>query len=119
MLRPGGKLIMDVVAASAFTQACEQLAIEKNLMGGFWSDKDYVGIHRTWLYEDLLLSLDHYVIVGSSDQWEVLNWMQYFSKNQLVGELTDAGFVVDTLAGSLAGETLVDTSPEIAVIAAR
>ena len=119
MLRPGGKLVMDVVAASAFTQSCEQLAIEKNLMGGFWSDKDYVGIHRTWLYEDLLLSLDHYVIVESADQWEVLNWMQYFSQNQLVGELTDAGFVVDTLAGSLTGEALVDAGPEIAVIAAR
>jgi len=119
MLRPGGKLVMDVVAASAFTQTHEQLAIEENLMAGFWSDKDYVGIHRTWLYEDLMLTLDHYLIVELADQWEVLNWMQYFSPNQLVGELQDAGFVVDTLAGSLTGEALADASREIAVIAAR
>jgi SAM-dependent methyltransferase len=119
MLRPGGKLVMDVVAASAFKQTHEQLAIEENLMAGFWSDKDYVGIHRTWLYEDLMLSLDHYVIVESADQWEVLNWMQYFSPDQLVGELKDAGFIVDVLAGSLTGEALADAGPEIAVIAAR
>ena len=118
MLRPGGKLVMDVVAASAFTQAHEQLAIEENLMAGFWSDKDYVGIHRTWLYEDQMLSLDHYVIAETTGQWEVLNWMQYFSPNQLVGELKNAGFAVDVLAGGMTGQALTDASREIAVIAA-
>ena len=75
MLNPGGKLVMDVMADVAFPQAGEQLEIEERLMGGFWSNSDYVGIHRTWLYSDSMLSLDHYVIIEPDDQWEILNWM--------------------------------------------
>jgi SAM-dependent methyltransferase len=119
MLNRGGKLVMDVVADTAFPEAGEQLAVEENLMGGFWADSDYVGMHRTWLYSDLKLSLDHYVIVEPGDHWEILNWMQYFSPEHLVGELEDAGYVVCTQVASLTGETLTDSSREIAMITER
>ncbi|KPK35714.1 MAG: hypothetical protein AMJ65_17190 [Phycisphaerae bacterium SG8_4] len=59
---------MDVLTDKAFRGVCEQLAIEERLMGGFWSDADYVGIHRTWRNDDLLLSLDHYVIIEPDGQ---------------------------------------------------
>ena len=117
MLNPGGKLVMDVVAESAFKDAGEQFIIERQLMGGFWSDSDYVGIHRTWVYRDEMLSLDHYVIVEPSDHWQIFNWMQYFSSERLVQELEEAGFAIRTLTGSLTGETLTQTSTEIGVIA--
>lgn len=117
MLNPGGKLVLDVVACGAFPQGGEQLEIEKRMMNGFWSDSDYVGLHRTWLYRDQCLSLDHYVIVEPADQWEILNWMQYFSPERLVVELEDSGYAIQELAGSLAGASLLDSSREIAVIA--
>jgi 2-polyprenyl-3-methyl-5-hydroxy-6-metoxy-1,4-benzoquinol methylase len=117
MLNPGGKLVLDVVTDVAFQQAGEQLAIEERLMGGFWSDSDYVGIHRTWLYQDSMLSLDHYVIVEPAGHWEILNWMQYFSSNRLVQELEEAGFAIRSLTGSLTGEVLTNAGRELAVIA--
>jgi SAM-dependent methyltransferase len=117
MLNPGGKLVMDVLADRVFPQISEQLQIEKQLMGGFWSDSDYVGIHRTWLYQDQRVSLDHYAIVEPSTSWEILNWMQYFSSEQLVRELEEAGFSIVSLAGSLTGEALTSDSGEIGVIA--
>lgn len=117
MLNSGGKLVLDVLTDSAFSQLSEQLTIEERLMAGFWSESDYVGIHRTWLYEDRALCLDHYLIVEPSGYWQVLNWMQYFSSERLVGELEEAGFSVRSLAGSLTGEVLTNSSSEIGVIA--
>lgn len=117
MLNPGGSLVLDVVADNAFQETGEQLAIEERLMNGFWSESDYVGVHRTWVYPEQKLSLDHYAIVEPSDYWEILNWMQYFSSTQLAKELEEAGFAIRTLTGSLTGEALTDASNEIGVIA--
>jgi len=117
MLNPGGRLVMDVVAVSAFAEIREQVTVEEQLMGGFWSDSDYVGMHRTWVYPEQTLSLDHYMIVEPSGHWEVLNWMQYFSLDRLEQELEEAGFSVCSLTGSLTGEALVEDSSEIGVIA--
>ena len=116
MLKPGGRLVMDVLADRAFENLREQVAIEERLMGGFWSDADYVGIQRTWLYPEDRLSLDYYVIVEPAGHWEILNWLQYFSSDRLVRELEQAGFAVTTLTGSLAGEALTEDSAEIGVI---
>lgn len=118
ILNPGGNLVLDVLADSVFPQISEQLTIEERLMDGFWSDSDYVGIHRTWLYRDLRVSLDHYAIVEPSTSWEILNWMQYFSTDRLVQELEEAGFSVGAICGSLTGEPLTNASNELGVIAA-
>jgi SAM-dependent methyltransferase len=118
ILDPGGNLVLDVLADSVFPQLSEQLTIEERLMDGFWSDSDYVGIHRTWLYRDQRVSLDHYAIVEPSTSWEIFNWMQYFSRDRLVEELGEAGFSVCALCGSLTGEHLTNASNEIGVIAA-
>lgn len=117
MLNPGGCLVLDVVAETVLQEKSEQLVMEERLMGGFWSDADYVGIHRTWLYPDRMLSLDHFAIVEPSGHWEILNWMQYYSADRLAGELQDAGYSVRSLTGSLAGEALTRESSEIGLIA--
>jgi hypothetical protein len=108
---------MDVVAENAFQKTGEQLTIQERLMNGFWSDSEYVGIHRTWVYSEQMLSLDYYAIVEPSNYWEVLNWMQYFSPARLARELEEAGFTIRRLTGSLIGEALTDVSNEIGVIA--
>lgn len=117
MLNPGGRLVMEVLAEGAIRGFREQVTIEKQLMGGFWADSDYVGIHRTWVYPEEALSLDHYLIVEPSEHWQILNWMQYFSPDRIERELEAAGFTVRTLAGSLAGEALAEDSTEIGLIA--
>ena len=117
MLNPGGRLVMDVLAESAFRDVREQVTIEERLMGGFWADSDYVGIHRTWVYPEETLSLDHYLVVEPSEQWQILNWMQYFSPDRIERELEAAGFTVRALAGSLAGEVLTEDRTEIGIIA--
>jgi SAM-dependent methyltransferase len=117
MLKPGGNLVLDVLSDNVVAQIAAQLVIEERLMGGFWAESDYVGIHRTWVYQDQALSLDHYAIVEPSDHWEILNWMQYFSSQRLVRELEEAGYSIRSLTGTLTGEALTKDSGEIAVIA--
>jgi SAM-dependent methyltransferase len=119
MLRPGGRLVMDVLADRALEGLREQLVIEERLMNGFWSESDYVGIKRTWVYPEERLSLDHYAIVEPSGHWEICNWLQYFSSERLVRELEEAGFAVCTLTGSLAGDAPTGDSSEIGVIARK
>ena len=119
MLNSGGRLVMDVLTDSAFQDVREQVAIEARLMDGFWSDSDYVGIHRTWVYRDQELSLDHYLIVEPTESWEILNWMQYFSSDRIVQELEAAGFAVRTLAGSLSGEAVTVAGREFGGIAEK
>lgn len=117
MFNPDGILVLDVLSDSVFPQISEQLVIEERLMDGFWAESDYVGIHRTWVYREQALSLDHYAIVEPSDHWEILNWMQYFSSERLARELEEAGYSIRSMTGSLTGEALTEESGEVAVIA--
>ena len=59
------------------------------------------------------------MIVEPPGHWEILNWMQFFSPDQLAEELEEAGLTVRMLTGSLAGEPLTKDSTGIGVIAAN
>lgn len=117
MLKPGGCLALDVVSEAAFRGLEETLEIEKNLMDGFWSASEYTGIHRKWLYSDLKLTVDHYGICEKDQQFEVFNWMQFFSRDRLVGELEEAGFTDFGVFESLNGQPISDDSHEIGILA--
>ena len=106
MLRPGGGFVMDAPGMRSFSEKQETTTIEHRLMNGFWSEGDYVGLQRTLLYPDEAISLDHYVIVEESEQWEIYNWLQHYTPERITSELEHAGFSIDALTGSLAGDAL-------------
>jgi len=117
MLNPGGYLVMDVAGMGSFVDKGEHTLIEENLMTGFWSERDYVGIHRAIVYPEEHLSLDRFIIVEPNETWQIFNWFQYFTPESLQAELTAAGFVVDQMVAGLTGETLKADSDLIGVIA--
>ena len=117
MLNPGGYLVMDALGMGSFVAKEEHTLIENNLMNGFWSGRDYVGIHRAFIYPEEHLSLDRFIIVEPNETWQVFNWFQYFTPESLQAELTAAGFVVDQMVAGLTGETMKDDSDLIGVIA--
>jgi len=117
MLNPGGHLVLDVAGTGSFAAKEETTIIEHNLMGGFWSPDDYVGIQRTFLYQSELLSLDRYVIVEPSETWQVFNWIQHFTLESIEAELRNAGFHIDEMAGDLSGTPLEPKSDLIAIVA--
>jgi SAM-dependent methyltransferase len=119
MLRKGGCLALDVVSETSFSILEEDLEIEQNLMGGFWAPGEYVGIHRRWLYAEERVCLDHYGIFEDGQDFEIFNWMQYFSLERLREEIEDAGFTDVELFDSLNLEPVSDGGNEIGAIARR
>jgi SAM-dependent methyltransferase len=117
MLNPGGHLVLDVAGIGSFATKEETTIIEYKLMGGFWSPDDYVGIQRTFLYQSELLSLDRYVIVEPRETWQIFNWTQHFTPEDVEAELHNAGFHIDEMAGNLSGSPLGPDSDLIGIVA--
>jgi len=117
MLRPGGTIVLDVLGMGSFATKHEGTIVENNLMGGFWAEGDYVGMQRTILYPEDALSLDRVLIIEPTENWQIFNWLQYYTPEHLSEELTQAGFRISTLVGSLAGDPLTQDNASMGVIA--
>ncbi len=117
MLNPGGKIVLDVASTHAFDQRIECTQVEDRLMGGFWAEGDYLGLQKTFLYPDLRVALDRFLIVEPTEHWQICNWMQYFSPAEISAELETAGFRVDRMVGGLQGDPLSADSDLIGIIA--
>lgn len=117
MLNPGGHIVLDVPGTGLLKNRQEVALIEDRLMGGFWAEGDYVGIQKTFIYEEQLLALDRYAIIEPGETWQIFNWAQHFTPKSIEAELHHAGFVVTEMAGDLTGASLVDDGDTIGVIA--
>lgn len=91
-LTPGGKFIFDVLSTKAFDDVNEGVSFEQNLMDGFWSANDYFAFQSTFRYDDEVVSLDHFTVIEKDRNWDVYNWLKYFSKDEIRLELERAGF---------------------------
>lgn len=117
MLNPGGHIVFDVAGMGSFAYKQELTIIENKLMNGFWAAGDYVGIQRSFIYEDAGVLLDRYLIIEPDKTWQIFNWFQHFTPESIEQELLDAGFEVDHMAGDLTGESLRPVSDFIGIIA--
>ena len=113
----GGHLVMDVLTLSDFAAFQERVLIERRLMDGFWSSGDYVGLMKSFKYERQKVSLDRYLVVEPVKQFEIFNWLQYFSRESLEAELAGAGFKIKAFAGSLTGEPVPEGGRSFGVVA--
>ena len=119
MLNPGGHLVVDLYGPGAFDAVGEQIEIEDRLMFGFFAPGDYIGIHKTDVYEDDWASLDRFVVVEPGETWQIFNWAQYYTPESAAAELAEAGFMVKMITGGLDGETLQDDSKTLGLIAEK
>ena len=119
LLNPGGQLVLDVSGPGAFDMVGDHLEIGERLWDGFFAPGDYVGFHKTDVYEDEWLSLDRFFIVEPADTWQIFNWVQYYTPESATAELAEGGFMVRAMTGGLDGEPLADDSQTIGIIAER
>lgn len=117
MLNPGGHIVIDVAGLGLLKNKESVTLIEDKLMGGFWSEQDYVGIQKSFLYPEENLSLDRYVIVEPKEIWQVYNWFQHFTPKSIEAELEKSGFLVTQMVGDLTGERLAKDGDLIGIIA--
>jgi SAM-dependent methyltransferase len=119
MLKPGGHIILDVVSEYLMKDKVDSCLIENNLMGGFWSATEYVGIQKSFVYPDDNLTLDRYIIFEPDDIWQIFNWTQYFSLKSIETELKAAGFILREVVGDLTGTVFCNESSFIGLIATK
>jgi SAM-dependent methyltransferase len=117
-LADDGALLFDVVAPAAFANKEESTLVAEDLMDGFWAPSPYVGLLRSFRYDDLRLGLDRYTICTPERTFEVCNWLQYFDVGALTAELGAAGLRVVSTHGDVAGAPFDADAEEFAVIAA-
>ena len=117
MLSPDGRIVIDVAGLGLMKSKETVTLIEDKLMAGFWAERDYVGIQKTFLYPEENLSLDRYVIIEPDETWQIYNWFQHFTPKNIETELEEAGFTVTQMVGDLTGEKLKENGDLIGIIA--
>lgn len=118
-LKPGGAFICDVFSLAQYAEREESSACGRRFMDGFWAAGDYFGFRNTFLYDELKLALDRYLLVEPERTREVFNWLQYFDPHELPAELAPAGLATDAIVDALTGGPWEDGSRMFAVVARR
>ena len=118
-LEPGGAVLLDVYALTAFARRKEAATYEANLLDGFWSPNKYYGFLNTFKYEEEKVVLDKYTIIEESRTQTVYNWLQYFAPEALEKEFMECRFVVEDLYSDVSGSPFDPESAEIAVVARK
>lgn len=117
LLKPGGRLLLDVATLAQFDEMPCVTQFGRRLMDGFWSAGDYFGFMARHRYEDERVTLDKYVIVEPTHLRSIYNWMHYYDINSLKQELESDGFVTESTYSDVAGAPYRPTSKELAMIA--
>lgn len=119
LLKPSGKILLDVYSLDAFAQRQETATCEENQLHGFWSPHKYFGFQNTFKYEQEKVVLDKYTIVEQERTRTVYNWLQYFSPDALESEFRACGLAVEGLYADVAGTPFNDSADEFAVVAEK
>ena len=117
ILKPSGRIVLDVYSLTAFDQRAESSRYEMNLLNGFWSPEPYYGFLNTFKYEEEKVTLDKYTVVGRTKTRSVYNWLQYFSVESLTKEFREAGLAIAEVYSDVAGKPYEVEASEFAVIA--
>jgi len=119
ILKPGGRVLLDVYSLPAFEKRQETATYALNQMDGFWSSDRYYGFTNTFRYEREKVVLDKYTLIEEKRTRTVYNWLQYFAPEALEREFADAGFSVEELTSDVAGAAYDPQSEEFAIIARK
>ncbi len=119
ILKPSGKVLLDVYSLAAFEKREELAIYEFNLLNGFWSPNQYYGFQKTFKYDKEKVVLDKYTIVEADRTRTIYNWLQYFTSEDLERELMESGFSVDNIYSDVAGTPYEQKANEFAVIAKK
>jgi len=117
MLKPDGKILMDIHSLVGFEAREESASYELNQLNGFWSPDDYYGFVNTFKYEQERVILDKYTIVEKDRTRTVYNWLQCFDEESLRNEFDENGLQIIELYSNVAGAAFAVDSDTIALVA--
>jgi SAM-dependent methyltransferase len=115
-LKPGGRFVTDVCALRFYEDRPESTrwSIEDS---GFWSADPHVCLHAFLRYDETNTYADRY-IVAEKDTIRYFNiWNHRFSKEELLADMTNAGFASANFFRNVAGDAYKDESDTICAVA--
>lgn len=116
LLDEGGHVVFDVYSLAGFAQREEVAQYAHNLLNGFWSAEEYYGFLNTFLYDEEHVALDKFVLISREREWEVYNWLQYFSMDALLKEVEQAGFTIAESYADITASEYDEAKTEFAVV---
>lgn len=117
MLKPDGKVLLDVYSLDHFDQIEESAYYELNQLNGFWSPEEYYGFVNTFKYNKEKVILDKYTIIEESRKRVVYNWFQCYSRESLSNEFEKSGLKISEIYSDVAGKAFDSKSDVFAVVA--
>jgi len=117
-LKPNGIFIFDVFTNKKFDTLTENKDYEYCLQGGFWSEKQYLCLNTSYLYENQT-ALRQTVVI-TTEKVECYNiWEHYFTQPEIAKELGAANLKVEAFHSDIAGKEYMDESETLCLIARK
>lgn len=116
-LKVGGKLALDVTAASVW----DSLSEDTNWYTqdtGFFRPHPHVVIYKRWLYPEEKVYCDAHIVVDDNITI-YYTYQTLFTTTRISEELMQAGFVIEELLGGLDGTPYNEQSKQIGIIARK
>lgn len=117
ILKPEGRVLLDVCSVAALEQRQEAATYEVCPEGGFWSPDRYYCFLNTFRYPHEQVTVDKYTIVEAARTRTIYNWLQYFRPECLQQEFAEAGLEIEDRYSDVAAQVYSPDTPEFAVVA--
>lgn len=119
LLKPDGKVLLDVYSLNYFDQKDELSTYELNHLNNFWSPDDYYCFINAFKYNDIKVTLDKYTIIEKKRTRFVYNWLQYFSMESLKKEFEENNLIINDIYSDVSGKDYDSRSLEFAVVSGK
>jgi len=119
LLKPDGKVLLDVYSLNYFDQKDELSTYELNHLNNFWSPDDYYCFINSFRYNDIKVTLDKYTIIEKKRTRVVYNWLQYFSMESLKKEFEENNLIINDIYSDVSGKDYDSRSLEFAVVSGK
>lgn len=114
-LKPGGKFLLDVFSMTAYNDFKEQQTWEFHRNGGFWRKNEYIALNRYSKFSESV-TLDQIAIISNDIITNYYLWNSYFTKENLIKEISESGFKVCKIFGDVSGSDYSKESTTIAIL---
>lgn len=87
---------------------------------GFWKPNPHLVLEDGFDYPEQSIFLDQATVIEESGQVTVYrNWFQDFTRETIIQELTDAGYIVQSVWNDLVGTPYTENSAWIGLVAQK
>jgi 2-polyprenyl-3-methyl-5-hydroxy-6-metoxy-1,4-benzoquinol methylase len=114
-LKKGGRLVFDVFSMERYSRLEESRTWERYAEGGFWHAEDHHVLQANLKYPPQT-SLEQYIVATPEKSNAFYIWNRYFTAEQLIQEVEDAGFSHVGLFDNITGCAYTGKSPTLAIL---